>query len=207
MTTSVLNAIIASLDLIVFERLPEGGFLRIAPAQLPAWFSRLSRQAAEHEQVSLAQAFPFLERFLVEAEDVWKEEERDRRLRSEPFMATDPAGGDVAVVASALALGARRFLILERPVEFEERRATLQRARQQALEHEAHVRRTGALRPAIDELQRLLDRIEASGVAPGQRQLVTEARDRLSGLAAALDELAPLPKGVKRRPSGSRPLT
>ena len=198
MTSSVLAEILARLDLIVFERLPEGGFLRIAPPQLPPWFGPPFIQATGNEPLTLAEAFPFLERFLVDAEQVWQEP-GEGRLRSEPFTATDPAGREVALVASAIAFGTRGFLILELLFDFEERRRTLQTAREQALAHEAHVRRTGALLPSVETVQRLAQQLVAGGLSPEQEQLVAEMRERLASLAGSIDSLAPLPKGVSRR--------
>ena len=119
MTDTILpGEILARLDLVVFERLPDGVFVRVGSAQPPTWFSRLFLDAAQHEPVTIAQAFPFLDRFLAEAEDFWREK-REHRLRSDPFILPDPSGGDIALLASAVVIGNTPFLILELPSDFE----------------------------------------------------------------------------------------
>jgi hypothetical protein len=196
--SSVLAEIVGRLDLVVFERLPEGIFWRIAPDQSPAWFSRLFPEAERNEPITIAQAFPFLEPFLSAADDVWRKGGGEC-LRSDVFMETDPSGGEVPLVASALAIDRRCFLILELPYDFEERRRTLQSARQHALEHEAHVRRTGALLTPVDAAQRLAQQLATSGLTPEQQQLAAGIREQLANLAVSIETLAPLPKGVARR--------
>src|SRR5262245_56329226 len=117
----VLSEIVGRLDLVVFERRPDGIFWRIAPDQPRAWFSRLFPEAERNAPITIAQAFPFLEPFLSAAEGVWREG-REERLRSDAFTVTDPSGGQIALVASAVAVDNRSFLILELPYDFEERR-------------------------------------------------------------------------------------
>jgi hypothetical protein len=195
---SVLGEIIARLDVVVFERLPEGGFWRIASDRPPAWFSRLFPEAAPSEPVTIAQAFPFLDPFLSAAEDVWREGSEER-LRSDAFTVTDPSGGEIALVASAVAIDHRSFLILELSSDFDERRRTLQSAREHVLAHEEHVRRTGALLSAVDAAQQLAQQLATSGLTPEQQQLAAGIREQLASLAASIETLAPLPKGVSRR--------
>ena len=199
-TRNLPGDILARLDLVVFERLSGGAFLPLASAQLPAWIARWPVESAEAEPVTIAQAFPFLERFLVDAEEVWQKPGAGR-LRSEPFTATDPAGREMALVATAIAIGTRHFLILELLFDFEERRQTLQRAREQALEHEAHVRRTGALLPDVETVQQLVQQLTDSGLTPDQQRLAADVREGLASLAASIERLAPLPKGVSRERS------
>jgi hypothetical protein len=109
------------------------------------------------------------------------------------------AGVETFLVASALAIEHRNFLILEKPSDLDERRRTLQQAREHTLAHEEHVRRTGALREPVGAARQLLDRLEATGLGPEQQALAAAIGERLASVASSLETLAPLPKGVSRR--------
>jgi hypothetical protein len=190
--------ILARLDLVVFERLPEGVFVPVETANPPEWFSRMFLDAASGTPTTLAAAFPFLERFLSTAETLWLQGDL-RKLRSDAFTVTDPSGGELSLVASALAVDHRRFLVLEASAEFDEHRRTLQRAREDALTHEDHVRRTGALTTPANAALKLAEQLAAeTGLTAEQRRLVSELRAQLAIIGVAIETLAPLPKGVTR---------
>jgi hypothetical protein len=195
---AVLAEILARLDLVVFERLPEGMFTRVGAAPPPDWFHRIFLHAAPHRPIPLAAAFPFVEGFLSAAEAAWSRGDPGR-LRSDVFTMPDPAGGEIDLVASALTLEHRRFLILEASADAGERRRTLQRAREHMLAHEDYVRRTGALRTPVTTALKLAQQLsaEASLTAEGRR-LASQLGDELAAIAGAIDTLAPKPKGVVR---------
>ena len=196
MNADVLAQILTGLDLVVFERLPEGVFLRVGAATPPEWFSRMLRDAAPETPITVAAAFPFLERFLSTAEAAWRQGDL-RTLRSDAFVMSDPPAGEIGLVASAIAVEHRRFLVLGAPPEFDERRRTLQRAREHALAHEDHVRRTGALITPVNDAIDLAQQLAAdTGLTVEQRRLASELRGQLVGIGAAINALAPLPKGV-----------
>ena len=195
MTNTLFEAILSTLDLVVLERLPHGIFLRMGTARPPSWFSHVIATAAENEPVTVAQALPFVGHFLDDAEFFWRQA-RNGRLRSDPFTMTDANGAEVVLVASALVVGHRHLLVLESPVDFDERRRALQGARETVLEHEAHVRRTRALLARIDAARALTDQLGNSGLTPAKQQLAAEIGEQLASLASAVEQLAPLPKGV-----------
>ena len=197
MTDAVLAELLTRLDLVVFERLPEGVFVRLGPAPPPSWFSRLPL-ASRDEAIAIEQTMPFLGHFLADATDAWRAGD-ETRLCSDPFMITDTTGGEVPLVASAVVVADRCFLILESPRDFDERRAALQSARENVLAHEEHVRRTGELLGPIDAAQQLLRELTASGLAPEQQMLTARISQQLESLSASVQSLAPLPKGVSRR--------
>jgi hypothetical protein len=184
--------------MVAFERLPEDVFVRVGSAQPPAWFGRRFADASRIEPASIAEAWPFLEDFLADAEDVWSSGGKER-LRSDSFTMTDTPGKDVALVASAVVVASRCFLILESPYDFEERRRALQTARELVLAHEAHLKRTGALLAPVDAARRLTQQLTTSGLSPEQQELAAGIGQQLSSLAESLESLAPLPKGVSRR--------
>jgi hypothetical protein len=196
-TDAVLAELLTRLDLVVFERLPEGVFVRVGPAPPPSWFSRLS-VTSRGDAIAIEQTMPFLGHFLAEANDAWRAGEETRRC-SDLFMVTDTTGGEVPLVASAVVVADRCFLILESPRDFDERRAALQNARENVLAHEEHVRRTGALMEPIDAARQLMQQLRASGLAPEQQMLTARIGEQLDGLSVSVQSLAPLPKGVSRR--------
>ena len=195
MTNTLFEAILSTLDLVVLERLPHGIFLRMGTAPAPPWFSHVIATAGENEPVTVAQALPFVGHFLDDAEFFWRQA-KNGRLRSDPFTMTDGTGAEIVLVASALVIGHRHLLVLELPADFEDRRRALQSARETVLEYEAHVRRTRALLARIDAARALIDQLGNSGLTPAKQHLAAEIGDQLASLATAVEELAPLPKGV-----------
>lgn len=199
MTSSVHASILTRLGLVIYEQVADGTFLQILPPEPPPWLRRARPDADRNVPVAIASVFPFLDRFLSEARRVWTEDV-DGRLRSEPFVVDDPEGGEVAIVAMAVAADARSFLVLEPAPGFDDLRRMLQSAREQALAHEDFVRRTGALLPAVAEARQLVKQLAATGLGTDQQQLAQTLGARLEGLASSIEALAPLPKGVARRP-------
>jgi hypothetical protein len=75
----------------------------------------------------------------------------------------------------------------------------IQSARETVLEHEAHLRRTRALLAGIQSARTLTNQLANSGLTTAKAQLAVEIGEQLSTLAGAVEELAPLPKGVTTR--------
>ena len=197
MTTRVLAEILASLDMVVFERLPEGVLLRLGAAEPPSWFGRVFAASVDAAPTTVAETLPFMEHFLSDAEKFWRDGDGPR-LRSERFAFTDASGGEIWLTASAVAAGHRHFLVLAASSEFEERRRALQSARENALVHEEHVRRTGGLLKPVDAARQLLQQLEARGLTGEQAQLAAALHAELEHASTAIRTLAPLPKGVSR---------
>jgi len=196
-TDTLMEAILTRLEMVVLERLPHGLFLRLGRSAPPPWFSHVMVAAKPNEPVTIAQAMPFLGHFLAEAEPFWQQV-REGRLRSDAFIISDQEGEEIALVASALGMGSRHLLVLERAADFKERRRSLQAARENVLEHEDQVRRTGALLGPLAGVQELTERLAAAGLTSEQEALAREIRDRLSAVAGSIETLAPLPKGARR---------
>lgn len=194
MTEPVLDDIFARLDMVVLERHPDGPIARVGSASPPEWFNRVSA-VREGDDV---QALPFLANFLVDAEQFWRGG-GEGRLRSDPVMVTDASGTEVPLIVNAVGVGERRFLILELPFEFEERRRTLQSARELALARDAHVRNTRTLLGAVDAARRLAHQLVAGELTSEQQQLARGISEQLASLSASLEALVPLPRGVSRR--------
>jgi hypothetical protein len=194
---SVFEAIFNRLGMVVMERLPHGVLLRIGTEPPPSWFSQVVLAANEPEGVTISEALPFVGHFMDEAEAFWREG-RDGALRSEAFTVNGPSGAQIGLAVTAVTVGHRSLLVLEMIADFEERRRALQSARENALEHEAHVGRTRALLEGIDNARVLAKQLAESGLAAAPHQLALQIGERLASLSNAVEVLAPIPDGVTR---------
>ena len=201
MIDSLLVQILTTLDLVVFERLPNGVFARVGTTRPPSWFTRVFLDAAGDEPITIAEALPFLAHFLSEAEHFWRAG-HDACLRSDLFVVPDPSGGEIPLVASAVVVGHRHFLIIQVPIDFDQRRDVLQRARENVLEHEEHVRQTRSLLTPVERVQQLAEQLTRSGLTPEQHEIARALADQLAAVVASVETLAPLSKGVVR-PQGA----
>lgn len=132
MSEALLTDLLAALDVMVVERLPEGSFSVIG--NTPAWFAWLYNDAAaDPKQLRLDLTSPFLENFLVDAEVFWNES-HPGQLKSGSWEEKGPSGKEDHLEAAALCLGERKILLIELlGVAHEERRRLLQIAREKAL--------------------------------------------------------------------------
>jgi hypothetical protein len=197
MTNTFCEEILSALGVVLLERLPHGILLRTGRKEPPDWFRHVMIAGKENEAVTVAGAMPFVGEFLDSAESFWRQG-RDGCLRSDAFTIVDSRGVEIGVVASALVIGHRHLLVLELSAGFDERRRALQSAREGELQHDEHVRRTGALLAPIAALQDLADDLAASGLTAEQGALSTAIREQLKALASSVQHLAPLPKRVRR---------
>jgi signal transduction histidine kinase len=134
MTASLLAQTFAALDMVVMERIADGTFRLLST--VPAWFTRLYPETvAQSESLQPGDVFPFLEYFLIDAEQFWNAEDPGQ-LKSGPWSETDPAGREYALEASAMCLGPHQMLCITFPkIEFAEQQSLVQKAREERLEH------------------------------------------------------------------------
>jgi hypothetical protein len=111
--------LIAALDIALLER-EAGG--RLTPLGAPPeWFRRLNPGA----QVS----FPFLDNFLVDADNFWSQGAAGR-LKSGLWTEADSLGHETYLEASAVCVGPRKILMIENlTLVHDEKQAVLQKAR------------------------------------------------------------------------------
>ncbi len=181
---SILNDLTTALDLILLESLPSGGFRRVEFSHVPQWFFAAFHDAGGGSPVALEQAFPVLDAFLKDAEGLWSGGV-DGRKDSEPFVVADSAGREVPVIATALEIRGRRYLLIQPDASYSERHQILQTARERALEHERTLNRLQALRKTIAALIRLAD---DPALAPDSSPAFGSIRQQLGALRSALDE-------------------
>jgi hypothetical protein len=139
MSDDALASAVEALDIAVFEQRPDGGFTSIG--SVPAWFRTFGRSST----------FPFLGSFLEEARTFWSEP-RQTPLRWGPCTEVDANGQQLQFMVSAVSFPSHKFLIFELNRGGDEIQATLQLARQRALDHEAAIKELRAFATAIIEL-------------------------------------------------------
>ena len=197
MSNAALADVCSSLEFVVLERL-DGGFVRMGDYPLPPWFVRVFIQA-HNEGVTLTSVFPVLDSFLSEADQFWSSV-GDGRLSSEAFMATDSLGAELAIVATAVGAKGRRFLLMQPDASFPERQRILQRAREQALEHERLVRQVQELRKPVAHLARLAAEVATVPSTDAHRAQFDLIASHVSALQRIVGDLPQGPRGASLKP-------
>ncbi len=130
-----LSLLCAKLDTIVLELSADGSV--IAPGGVAGWFRQLYAEFKSGQTVAgLGERFPFLDNFMFDAEDFW-DSNRDGRLKSGPWTEVDSSGEEIHLEASAICLGGRRLLLIERlGRQYDESRSLLQTVRESRLEEQ-----------------------------------------------------------------------
>lgn len=124
--------LLAVLEVVVLEREAPGKLRLIGT--VPEWFARFRPEAASGSATfDGGLGSPFLENFLVDAEDFWKSG-GSGRLKSGLWTETGPMGADFHMEASAVSIGGRRIVLIEyRALDYKETQSMLQTARSRKL--------------------------------------------------------------------------
>ncbi len=132
---SPAQSVLAGLGLVLFAREATGG-LRLS-GTAPGWLATLWPAIGENGGLlPVADASPFLENFLIDAEECWKEGGA-KRARSGPWVEQDMSGAEVQLEATAMTIDGQSILLLERLGEaFEAKKSVLQRARETVIAHQ-----------------------------------------------------------------------
>ncbi len=121
---SPTSAALEALGFALFLRDDSGSYS--IEGKSPAWLQRLWPDAGKR---SIAELSPFLENFIVDATQCWRDPAA--RLASGPWTEQDRAGAEVELEATALTVGGRSALLIERMgEEFAARKSVLQKARE-----------------------------------------------------------------------------
>ena len=134
-TGALIEALLRSQGLAVFARVGDGRFRAIG--NFPDWLVEIGgAQTASDGTLQLGERFPFVENFLVEAEQLWKSESVEHK-NSGLWIEKGADGREVALEASALWLLEMPILLLRNPQEtFQDQSRWLQTARQSRLKHD-----------------------------------------------------------------------
>lgn len=135
----VYSSFLLEQRLALFEYLGEGEFRALGAA--PDFLLRiLGDEAANAPTLRLGDSMPFLENFIVDAEDFWNARP-EGRAESGAWIEKGSDGKEFALEASALWLAGRKLLVIQNPQQrFDERVQVLQTARDSLLEHEKLLR-------------------------------------------------------------------
>ena len=166
MNDVLLSDLLPALDLFVVERRSDSSFALLAPR--PAWLTPALAVGAD-SPFGLVRVFPFLEGFLREAEAFWRDG-TGRRLTSDAFAAGDGAEA-LLLRASALNVGPRCVLVLERLSGTADPRPLLQKAREQALDRERLDRQLSDSRAALSSIAALAARLIDGDLTSAQREV------------------------------------
>jgi hypothetical protein len=190
MADPIFVDLLAALDIVVMERLPDRSFRVIGT--IPDWFVPIHTAAAAGDTPELERAFPFLDHFLEEAAAFWRQP-GDGRLKSGPYTAKDPYGVEFNFEVSTVLTERRIFLLFQLLRDFDDTRNVLQRARERTLElQKVGLKRTALLAKATT-LRKQLDALTAATLRQDQEPLVDKLRRGVDDLARAIDELPSQP--------------
>ena len=131
----VLQKFPVEMGFALLEHRGHGNFVPLT--ELPGWFSEIWPETPNNSgPIPLSEQSPFLENFLVEAEDFWNTS-GPAVCQSETWIEKSPAGHEIPVQAKALLLGSKKILALFSPdSQFREQVKMLQTARNALLDHE-----------------------------------------------------------------------
>src|SRR5579862_2490744 len=134
-SNSIVESFLTSQGYALFESAGKGGFFPIGDC--PAWcrdlFEFHSRNA---KRIRLADNSPFLENFLVDAENYWNSKS-EGSVSSGNWIERDKTGREIPLEAFALSLDKKKILILRNlSAHFGEQQQWFQTARDSLLAHE-----------------------------------------------------------------------
>src|SRR3984885_6052248 len=132
---SIFESFLVSQGYALFESLGEGEFLAVGDC--PSWCRDILDLTSQTEKpIPLAANSPFLENFLVDAEDFWNSK-TEGAVNSGNWTERDKNGREVPLEAFALSLDNKKILILRNlSAHFAEQQQWFQTARDSLLAHE-----------------------------------------------------------------------
>ena len=131
----LIEALLRSQGLAVFTHLGDGRFRAVGSP--PDWLAEIGgAQFGPDGTLELGERFPFVENFLVEAQELWKAESAEHK-NSGLWIEKGADGRELALEASALWLLGMPVLLIRNPQEtYQDQARWLQTARQSRLKHD-----------------------------------------------------------------------
>ena len=132
---SIFESFLAGKGCALFEYLGDGDFRLIS--DWPLWCANIWGAVSSFDQpIRLIDKSPFLENFLVDAEEFWRAHSRGS-VNSGNWIERGADGGEIPLEASARSLDGKRILLIQNLSEtFGQRQKWFQTARNSVLEHE-----------------------------------------------------------------------
>lgn len=177
----LLNDILSSLEIAVFERENQGKFrLRGRP---PDWLG-LCFGSEDGTVLDLSRCSPFLHEYIVGAPQAWNDKP-GLMEKSGPWIESDRQGGTLTLEATALSIGSRKLLLIERlGADFEQMRTIVQRAREKMLADDvtmkSHRKAETHLRGRLEASERTKDDALALLQHLGLAALVLDEGERIT---------------------------
>jgi PAS domain S-box-containing protein len=180
--------ILAALDMVTLERLEDGRFKLIAVP--PAWFGHFHSYPDAGTTLRVQERFLFLEHFLSEAETFW-ESGSTQTLWSGLWTEAYAHGKQYSLEASALRVGKRRLLVIERlRSAYGDIQALAQKSRDRNLDYDRLRKTEEALRKSEERYRDLFenasDLIQSSSP---EGKLIYVNRAWLEALGYSADEV------------------
>lgn len=136
MNDSITANLFAALNILVLERLDVG--LYKITGTVPNWLNRFCRPRVKSgmEVLIPLETFPFLENFLVDAEEFWRNNNQTK-LSSGLWTDQDLTGKDYHFEASAICLNDHKLLLIQSLEDYyQEKQQIIQKAREHELTHQ-----------------------------------------------------------------------
>ena len=134
----VFGGILAHLGFAVLERVNGQEAFHLVGAR-PAWWN-CCFNSCESDTVTADQCSPFLKDYLIGPHPVWESDDGTIE-KSGPWTEADGRGGTITLEATALSVGARQILLVERlGTHFQQMQEIVQRARDRMLAEDAAVK-------------------------------------------------------------------
>ena len=131
---SPADAVLHALGFVLFRRESSGALRAIGG--VPAWLTTLWPETGSGEAPLNASVAPFLENFLIDAEECWRAG-GEKRAGSGPWVEQDGQGNSLQLEATALTVEGQPLLLLERLGDaFEAKKSMLQKARETVIAYQ-----------------------------------------------------------------------
>lgn len=134
MNDSILKNLFKYLNIAVLKRLSNDSFQLIGT--MPVWLKNLYPDSFDkNKTINLGENSPFLENFLIDAEDFWKSE-TSGKLCSGQWIEESPAGEEYFTEATALFKDKTKILLIELSrYSYEEKQSIIQKGRELGLDY------------------------------------------------------------------------
>ena len=177
---AILKNLLSVLGIVVLERCHQGSYRLVGSK--PAWYDDLAFPVPSPQgTIALDSSVPFLENFLVDAEQFWATRSSGH-LKSGPWTESSDDDQDYNLEATALSVGDLKVLLIDSlSSAYDERQSLLQRARRTSLDY-----------------QRLLQETQSKEIL--LHCIVHDLRGPLTGIKACLDLLVRQPLGQRAQP-------
>lgn len=184
---SLFNAVLSTLDMVVFEREEDSAEFRLQGLPPDWWCMWVG--PANGTVLDLGQCSPFLRDYLVGAHPIWGGQSGVTE-KSGPWTEPDRQGGAMTLEATALSIGSKKLLLIERLGSgFEQMHAIVQRARDKMLAEDvtakSHRKAETSLMGQLEASERtkddalaLLQHLRLAALVLDERGCITFASDR-----------------------------